>query len=60
MAEACMGARGWMRVSTAKQMADEYGRAWQAEVDRHDGIDPGSSLTGKTFAIWELAGVAQW
>jgi hypothetical protein len=49
-----------MRVSTAKQMADEYGRAWQAEVDRHDGIDPGSSLTGKTFAIWELAGVAQW
>jgi hypothetical protein len=41
MAEACMGARGWMRVSSAKQMADAYGRAWEAEVDRHDGIDPG-------------------
>jgi hypothetical protein len=30
-----------MRVSTAKQMTDEYGPAWQAEVERHDGIDPG-------------------
>jgi hypothetical protein len=41
MAEACMSARGWMRVSTPKQMADAYHRAWQAEVDRHDGVDPG-------------------
>jgi hypothetical protein len=34
MAEACMSARGWMRVETAQQMAEAYHRAWQAEVDR--------------------------
>jgi hypothetical protein len=34
MAEACMGARGWILVSSAKETADAYHRAWQAEVDR--------------------------
>ena len=36
MAKACMGARGWILVSSAKEMADAYNRAWQAEVDRHE------------------------
>jgi hypothetical protein len=36
MAKACMGARGWILVSSAREMADAYNRAWQAEVDRHE------------------------
>src|SRR5262249_10333238 len=36
MAEACMRARGWTLVLSAKEMADAYDRAWQAEVDRHE------------------------
>ena len=41
MAKACMGARGWILVSSAREMADAYNRAWQAEVDRHEKGDAG-------------------
>ena len=41
MAEACMRVRGWILVLSAKEMADAYDRAWQAEVDRHEKGDAG-------------------
>jgi hypothetical protein len=40
MVEACMRARGWVLVSSPKEMAEAYARAWRVEVDRHEGIDP--------------------
>jgi hypothetical protein len=40
MVEACMRARGWVLVSSPKEMAEAYARAWKAEVDRHEDIDP--------------------
>ena len=36
MAEACMRVRGWILVLSAKEMADAYDHAWQAEVDRRE------------------------
>ena len=36
MAEACMRVRGWILVFSAKEMADAYDHAWQAEVDRRE------------------------
>jgi hypothetical protein len=40
MVEACMRARGWVLVWSPKEMAEAYARAWKAEVDRHEDIDP--------------------
>jgi len=37
----CLEQRGWLRVDSAKAMTEAFLRAWHAEVDRHDGIDPG-------------------
>ena len=34
--DACLGARGWIRITTARQMAGAYARAWWTE-----GVDPG-------------------
>ena len=36
MAEACMRVRGWILVFSAKEMADAYDHARQAEVDRRE------------------------
>lgn len=37
----CLEQRGWLRVESAQAMTETFLRAWHAEVDRHDGIDPG-------------------